>query len=187
MSSRNTLGPVITLIDKLAKSLMGKCKRLLSNASTDLTKIPLVESCLIRYGHTNCRVFFNFNNVPGRLHYKFELTVDDNNYHPMISRFLSRLMSEEYAKNQRGLFPLGIKKTELDKKVIYALRGFHTLLNTVSISAFRLKDVVDLYSVEELRTVTVILLCASGCTQKIFLNLRRSSIILLKGSIPSFK
>jgi hypothetical protein len=161
MSRRNTSGPVITLIDKLAASLMNKCKRLLPNARTDLTKIPLVESCLIRYGHTNCRVFFNFNNVPGRLHYKFELTVDDNNYHPMISRFLSRLMSEEYAKNQHGLFPLGIKKTELDKKVIYAVRGFHTLLNTVSSASLNLKGTVDLYSVKELRILMELLIHVS--------------------------
>jgi hypothetical protein len=164
MSRRNTSDPVVTLIDKLAKSLMDKCKRLLPNARTDLTKIPIVESCLIRYGHTDCGVFFNFNNVPGRLHYKLELTVDDNKYHPMVSPFLSRLMSEEYAKNQHGLFPLGIKKTVLNEKVIYAVRGFHTLLHTVSSASLNLKGTVDLYSVKELRTVTVILLCASGCT-----------------------
>ena len=86
----------------------------------------------------------------------------------MISRFLSRLMSEEYAKNQHGLFPLGIKKTELDKKVIYAVRGFHTLLHTVSSASLNLKGTVDLYSVEELRTFTVTILCARGCTKRFF-------------------
>jgi hypothetical protein len=104
--------------------------------------------------------------MPWKVYYEVELVVDNKN-RIMARNFLSRLMSQKYAA-EHDLFVLGTRDRTFDTKKIHATAGVHSLLATVPILAFRLKGVVDLYSVEELRTVTVILLRASGCTKKFF-------------------
>ena len=98
------LTPIRGKVDKIKKNY----KNLKPNATTDLTKIPLVGSCLLRYGRVRCYAIFDWNNFSSRVNYKFELVVD-NRKDTMVYTFLSHLMSIGHSK-KHDLFVLGTEK-----------------------------------------------------------------------------
>ena len=82
---RNTFENRSTLIGNIVKNVRKKSNNWLSsNSITDLTKVPLVKSCLIRYGNARGVALFNWKNLPGKIHYKFELAVYNPKKHFMV-------------------------------------------------------------------------------------------------------